>query len=103
MPILRTRNPPSPLVPNQIVKQQLRATPNGEPAVELSGYIGYATPESVRLYKDLSLSSYFDVPRGDILHSSQEGDPTTSPVTLYVRSSATIVLGSRIKASRLSP
>lgn len=50
-PSFAQENPPSPLVPNQIVEQLLRATPNGEPAVELSGYIGYATPESVRLYK----------------------------------------------------
>jgi hypothetical protein len=89
-------------VPNKIVEQLLRATPSGEPTVELSGYIGYATPESVRLYKDLSLSSYFEIPRADILYSSQEGDPKTSPVRVFVRSSATILLGTRLKASTAS-
>jgi hypothetical protein len=83
------------LAPNRVVEELLRASPN-ELTIELSGYVGPSDPGTVRLYKDLSLSSYFDIPKDAIV--SQEGDSKTGPVKLHVRNSATIVLGGRLKA-----
>src|SRR5262245_38207348 len=86
-----------------LVEQLLRAAPDGEQLVELSGYVGSSTPETVRLYRSPSLSSYFEIPRAAIVHSVQDGDPKKGLTTLYVRSSATIVTALRHSANRLAP
>src|SRR5262245_59177677 len=74
--------------PNPLVEQMLRSAPEG--IVELKGYVGPSTPEMVRLYMSLTLSSYVEIPRSAIVNVLQEGDPKIGPVKLYVRSSATI-------------
>jgi hypothetical protein len=90
---------PSSVAPNPVVEQMLRATPDGEPLVELRGYVGPSTPETVRLYVSLSLSQYLEIPRSAIVYLLPEGDPKTGPVKLYVRGTATVVSANRLIAS----
>lgn len=90
---------PSSIAPNPLVEQMLRAVPEAERIVELRGYVGPSTAETVRLYGDLTLSRYFEIPRNAIVNMVQEGDPKTGPVKLYVRSSATVVVASRFSVS----
>lgn len=85
-----------------LVEQLLRAAPDGEQLVELSGYVGLSTPEMVRLYRNLSLSSYLEIPRTAIVHSVQEGDPKRGQTRLYVRGSATVVSAFRHNAQSLA-
>ena len=70
--------------------------------MELKGYVGPSTPETVRLYMNLSLSSYVEIPRNAVVNILQEGDSKTGPVKLYVRNSATIVTAVRHSASTIS-
>src|SRR5436189_243811 len=91
------------IVPNPLVEQLMRAAPQGEKLVELRGYVGTSTPDTVRLYADLSLSRYFDIPRSAIVHLVQEGDPKTGPVKIYLHGSTAIVSGIRHSASAIAP
>jgi hypothetical protein len=90
---------PSSIVPNPLVEQMLRAAPDGEQIVELKGYVGPSTADTVRLYADLMLSRYIEIPRNAIVNMVQEGDPKTGLVKLYVRSSATVVVASRFSVN----
>jgi hypothetical protein len=90
------------LAPSPIITEMLRAAPEGEGLVSFSGYVGPSTPDTVRLYENLSLSRYLEIPRSAIVHALQEGDSKTSPVKLYVRSSAMIASVNRGTASSLS-
>jgi hypothetical protein len=92
---------PHQLAPNPLITELLRAAPDGEEIVRFSGYVGPSTPETVRLYENLSLSRYLEIPRSAILHS-EEGDSKTSPVKIFVRSSAIITSVNRSTASSLS-
>ena len=93
---------PFSISPNPLIEQMLRASPDGDQIVELRGYVGPSTPDTVRVYKSLTLSHYFEIPRSAIVHSSQEGDANTGPVKLYVRGSAMIVSATRHTASAAS-
>lgn len=97
-PLFAQQNVPE-IAPNQLVEQMLRNAQNGDGSiVEFRGYVGPSTPETVKLYRTLSLSSYFEIPRSAIVNAVQEGDPKTGPVKLYVRGSATIVTSVRHSA-----
>jgi hypothetical protein len=97
-PLFAQQNVPE-IAPNQLVEQMLRSAQNGDGSiVEFRGYVGPSTPETVKLYPNLSLSSYLEIPRSAIVNAVQEGDPKTGPVKLYVRGSATIVTSVRHSA-----
>src|ERR1700741_283967 len=81
----------SSITPNLLIEHLLRESSDKDEIVELRGYVGSSTPDVVRLNKDLSASRYLEIPRGAIIHSSYEGDPTTCPLKLYVRGSTSIV------------
>jgi hypothetical protein len=83
---------------NAIVEQLLRDA-GGEQIVELSGYVGPSTPETIRLYQDLSLIRYLEIPRAEIIHSLQQGDPKFGPTKIYVRGTAKILVAKRQSAS----
>ncbi len=58
----------------------------GEEVVELKGLVGQAADEgTVRLYDDLSLGSYVELPRDAVI--TAEGDDPTQPVRVFVRAS----------------
>jgi hypothetical protein len=84
---------------NQLVEQMLRSPQNDGGIVEIRGYVGLSTPETVRLYSNLSLSSYSDIPRSAVVNTVPEGDPKLGPVKLFVRGSATIITSVRHSAA----
>jgi hypothetical protein len=92
------RTQPQPFSPSSItssptVEQMLQNPKDGQPqtTVALRGYVGPSAPEVVRLYWDLTLTRYFEIPRNAIIQQVQGQDPKNDPVTLYVRSSTPIV------------
>jgi len=90
------------LTSNSLIEQLQKATPDGERLIELRGYVGPSTPETVKLYRSLSLANYYEIPRNAIVNVVQEGDPKTGPVKLFVRGSATIVHATRLSAGMFS-
>ena len=97
-----THESSSSITPNPLIEQMLRASSEGEEIVELRGYVGPSTPDTVRLYEKLSMARYFEIPRSAIVCASYEGDPTTSPVRLHIRGSATIVWARSLTAGTAS-
>jgi hypothetical protein len=91
------------ITPSPLVGQMLGTATDSEPIVELKGYVGPTTPEMVRLYADLSLQRYLEIPRGAIIGKVQEGDPTSGPVKLYVRGSTIVVSANRLSAANAAP
>jgi hypothetical protein len=90
---------PSSIMPNPMVEQMLRVVPDGESIVELTGYVGPSTPDTVRLYPDLTMSRYFDIPRNAIVNLMHAGESKNGAVKLYVRGVAPVVMGSRTTAN----
>lgn len=89
----------APSIPTHpIVEQLLQKSKQDSAIVELQGYVGPSTPDAVRLYSDLSLSRYWEIPRSDILHEVQGSNPTKDPTTLYVKSSTMVASTSRMSA-----
>jgi hypothetical protein len=87
------------LEPNSIVEDMLRKLPgNSDSVVALKGYVGPVSYDTVRLYANLLLARWWDIPRKDVLSSVPSGDPKTEPVTLYVRSSAIVTTSVRHSA-----
>ena len=84
---------PSSITPSAIVEQMLQNSKDQtQTMVALKGYVGRSgSPEVVRLYWDLTLTRYFEIPRNAIVQQMQGQDPKNDPVTLYVRSSTPIV------------
>ncbi|MGX9432611.1 MULTISPECIES: hypothetical protein [Bradyrhizobium] len=61
-PLFAQQNVPE-IAPNQLVEQMLRSAQKDDGGiVEFRGYVGPSTPETVKLYRTLSLSSYFEIP-----------------------------------------
>jgi hypothetical protein len=95
-----------PLATNAIVDRMAEASANKEMAqpqtptlTELKGYAAQSsTPDMVRLYWDLSLSRYWDIPANAIIHQVPGSDPKNDPVKLYVSSSTPIVTGTTMPA-----
>jgi hypothetical protein len=73
------------------LERLLKNSKDGEPTVQLKGYVIQSSPETVRLYWDLTLSRYFEIPLSAVVDQVQGTDPEKDPVTLYVRASARIV------------
>ena len=80
------------------VERLLKNSKDGEPTVPLKGYVNQSSPETVRLYWDLTLSRYFEIPLSAVVDQVQGADPEKDPVTLYVRASARIVSASTVTA-----
>jgi hypothetical protein len=68
---------PSVVKASPLVEQMLGTTTDGDRIVELKGHVGPSTRDTVRLYADLSLTRYFEIPRSAIVSMVQDGDPNT--------------------------
>jgi len=90
-----------PIAPNKLVEALERVGPGTDGIVEIKGYVASSSGETVRVYTDLSLTTFIDIPKEAILHSIQDGDPAATPLRLFVRGSSTLVMGTRFKADRL--
>lgn len=64
---------------------------------KLRGHVGPSTAETVRLYWDLSLTRYWEIPRSAILLQVSGGRPG-DPVDLYVPSTTAIVTATSMPA-----
>lgn len=74
---------------NPLVKQLLDA---GERVLVLDGYIGPTEGERVRLYRDLSLITYVEIVKKDVLRVENVPDAAGGLARLYVRVSAELRL-----------
>src|SRR5262245_13278360 len=77
--------------------------PQTSTMTELKGYVGPSvvcviSPCPVRLYWDLSLTRYWDIPPDAIVQHVPGNDPKNDPVTLYVTSTAPMVTGTTMPA-----
>jgi hypothetical protein len=59
------------------VERLLKNSKDGEPTVQLKGYVIQSSPETVRLYWDLTLSRYFEIPLSAVVDQVQGTDPET--------------------------
>jgi hypothetical protein len=80
---------PATVAPNPMVEGLARSATEGGGLVELQGFVGPSTPETVRLYTDMTFSRYLEIPRQSIVQQVP-GATDTKPVKLYT-SSATII------------
>jgi hypothetical protein len=108
-PTPQPSNPPD-ITPNAVLERLLQASKNKDLSqpqtttiTELKGFPGPAivcvtSPCPVRLYWDLSLSRYWDIPANAIIHQVPGSDPKNDPVKLYVPSSTPLVTGTTLSA-----
>jgi hypothetical protein len=74
---------------NPLVEERLHAS-GAESAVRISGYIGPASQEEfTRLYQDLSLCSYIELRREDIV-DVEEAESDKEPAQIHLRRDAQI-------------
>jgi hypothetical protein len=59
--------------------------PKGEPTIEFRGFLGTADEETLRLYSDLSMSSYVDIPKGGVVYVEQDPSGETGKLRAFVR------------------
>ena len=90
-PLLAQQPPQAPTIRSNATVERLMRSAGGEGTVQLKGYVVQSSPEVVRLYWDLTLTRYFEVPRSAVLEQVQGSNPDSDPTTLYVKSSARIV------------
>ncbi len=80
---------PSTVAPSPLVESLARSTGGDGNVVELQGFVGPSTPETVRLYTDMTLRHYLEIPRQSIVQQVP-GATESEPVTLYTSSSTVI-------------
>ena len=61
-----------------------------EQIVSIEGYLGKGEDETIRLYKDLNLGKYLEVPRQSVLAVEQTAPGIKQKTTLYVEASTAI-------------
>jgi hypothetical protein len=64
---------------------------------QLKGYVGPPTTDAVRLYWDLTLSRYWEIPRSAIL-SQLPGNGPNDPITIFVPSATPITIANSMPA-----
>jgi hypothetical protein len=74
--------------------------PTGTVITRLKGYVGPSTAETVKLYWDLSLSRYWEIPRSAIL-SQVPGNGPNDPVTILVPSVTPIITANSMPATNV--
>src|ERR1700710_1568371 len=65
-----------------------------ESTIMLSGFVGHGPEGHARIYPDPALGSWYDVPEGDILHSTPIADSKLGGSYIWVRASSEIKPGS---------
>jgi hypothetical protein len=73
---------------NPIVEKLIKGA-GGESIAILRGFVGPSVPSVTRLYCDLSLARYVDIPSASVLHTEPAKLPQL-PAVIYVRSSAVV-------------
>jgi hypothetical protein len=96
-PALSQAFDPATVAPNPAVEQLSRSLDAGGELVELQGFVGPSTPETVRLYKDLTLNQYLEIPRQSIVQQVS-GANTSQPLTIYILSSTVVRSVTRMQA-----
>jgi hypothetical protein len=74
----------SPVV-NPLVRDLLK---DGGNVLVIGGYAGPAAEQHVRLYADLSLRKYVDIPKADVIRIVQEKDKPEQPCIVFFKASA---------------
>jgi hypothetical protein len=90
------------LEPNPLITGMTQAK---DPAslAEFKGFIGTAdAADAVRIYRDLSLTMFYDIPRAAVVQSSQKPGDLTAEVTVIVRGDTVITVGAKGKAGQIS-
>lgn len=89
---------------NPLVAKLLESA-EGEPITSLEGYIGPSEEAKIRLYTDLQLNEYIDLPEEAVLHA-EEPDQAEGRVRLWLRADARVqIISTRTtsaQAARLS-
>jgi hypothetical protein len=70
---------------NPIVQDLLNAGPN---LLMIGGYVGPARDRHIRLYADLRLSKYIEIPTEDVVRIVQEPEQSEKPCILFFKSTA---------------
>jgi hypothetical protein len=84
-------NDESALKENPLVEELIGSTKGAE-VVRFEGYVGASGSESVRLYGDLTLSYFADIPRDAIVHSQRIAGQPDGIVRLFLNADARIRL-----------
>lgn len=58
---------------------------DGEGAIEFGGFLGAGDDETLRLYADLGMSSYLDIPRNSVVHIGSDPSGEPGKVRAFVR------------------
>jgi hypothetical protein len=70
-----------------------------ESTIMLSGFVGHGPEGHTRVYPDPTLGSWYDIPEGDILHSTPIADSKLGGSYIWVRASSEIKPGSAAPAA----
>src|SRR5258707_10028868 len=65
-----------------------------ESTIMLSGFVGHGPEGHARIYPDPTLGTWYDIPEGDILHSTPIADSKLGGSYVWVRASSEIKPGS---------
>jgi hypothetical protein len=89
---------PSSITPSPAVQQMVQGLQSNQKSTQspvtiskLTGYVGPSTADTVKLYWDLSLSRYWEIPRSAIRFQIPASSPD-DPVHLYVPSTTAIAI-----------
>lgn len=88
----------TPTAPHPLVERMLSATANGHGAVELRGYPGHSSPETLTLFLDLSLSRHLEIPQSAVLARVESDGTANGPTKVYVQATAQVVAARRLTA-----
>ncbi|MGH8069424.1 MAG: hypothetical protein ACRERE_30145 [Candidatus Entotheonellia bacterium] len=58
--------------------------PSGQPTVEFRGFVGAGDDKTLRIYTDLSMSSYIDIPKEGLVYVEQDPTGETGKVRAFV-------------------
>jgi hypothetical protein len=70
-----------------------------ESTIMLSGFVGHGPEGHARVYPDPTLGSWYDIPEGDVLHSTPIADSKLGGSYIWVRASSEIKPGSAAPAA----
>jgi hypothetical protein len=70
-----------------------------ESTIMLSGFVGHGPEGHARIYPDPTLGTWYDVPEGDVVHSTPIADSKLGGSYVWVRASAQIKPGSAAAAA----
>jgi hypothetical protein len=91
------------LEPNPLITGMTQEKSDPAALAEFKGFIGTAgAADTVRIYRDLSLTMFYDIPRAAIVQSSQKPGDLTAEVTVIVRGDTVITVGVKGKAGQIS-